>query len=237
MSSFKALSQSAALWSIPTPNVRRHLPPVHKARLTLLDSKTRTPVHATAIRDPNDCRGARGTAPGPFTICSGVRETPERNKRSQCAHEPDGVSHTRKPHAVASLIDQVTATRSNSVPPCNMMVATFLITYRYSTNDILSALGQCNSLVPLLYLENGSMQASMDLAVRLLQDQVERFERVRDGFRSRVKQTLDPNRDVNFEKFITGCEYACTANLAWSLRSPRYGLCTTTTQHGLIMDL
>lgn len=73
--------------------------------------------------------------------------------------------------------------------------------------------GQVDTLIPLLYLRHGTLEAAMDIAVKILDESVATFERS-------SRQLLDRHSnatDVHFglKKFIHGCKCACTANLNW----------------------
>ncbi|KAF2653977.1 terpenoid synthase [Lophiostoma macrostomum CBS 122681] len=107
-------------------------------------------------------------------------------------------------------------------------------------NDILSVkkeleVGQTDSLIPLLALELGSVQAALDDASRMMQDSVELIDKAADSLLARYGH--DASVHANLQKFVDGCKYACTGNLNWSLVSGRYRLGSNTTQGGLRLKL
>ncbi|KAI1380799.1 isoprenoid synthase domain-containing protein [Hypoxylon crocopeplum] len=87
-----------------------------------------------------------------------------------------------------------------------------------TTNDILSvkkeiAHSQTDSLVPLLSLRLGSVQAAITHAVDIVQSSILRFEAAERQILERYSPTPKVQDDIR--KFIDGCKYACTANLNW----------------------
>ena len=79
--------------------------------------------------------------------------------------------------------------------------------------DVLQAQEQLDSLIPILYVSRGSLQEAMQEAYEILIDSVRAF----DIAASRLLGSLEKESQAftNTEKFITGCRFACTANLDW----------------------
>jgi hypothetical protein len=69
-----------------------------------------------------------------------------------------------------------------------------------------------DTLIPLLFLEHGSLQLAVDRAVHMVRSSVAEFDIL-------SKQLLDQhsNNEVheNLLNFVKGCKYACTANINW----------------------
>ncbi|KAI1140476.1 terpenoid synthase [Hypoxylon sp. FL0543] len=88
----------------------------------------------------------------------------------------------------------------------------------FTTNDILSfkkevAQSQVDSLVPLLSLELGSVQAAVNQAVDIVKSAIQRFDAAETEVLERYAATPEVQEDIR--KVIDGCKYACTANLNW----------------------
>ncbi|PLB51409.1 terpenoid synthase [Aspergillus steynii IBT 23096] len=108
-----------------------------------------------------------------------------------------------------------------------------------STNDILSlkkeiAQGQTDSLVPILYLQYGSLQTAVDEAADMIFSSAKEFDQLAEKLLS--SQPEDDAQD-NLRKFIDGCRYCCSANLNWSLRSKRFKLNAQSLQSGFEVTL
>jgi hypothetical protein len=95
--------------------------------------------------------------------------------------------------------------------------------------------GQTDSLIPLLSLELGSVQAALDDASRMMQNSVESIDKAAESLLARYAH--DASMYTNLQKYIEGCKYACTGNLNWSLVSGRYRLGSDTTRGGLRIKL
>lgn len=96
-----------------------------------------------------------------------------------------------------------------------------------TTNDILSVKkeveqGQIDSLIPILYVREGSLQGAFEVAMSILEASVKAFSQCSQRLLARYAHDQQVHRAL--QKFITGCQYACTANLNWSLESSRYKL-------------
>ena len=97
-----------------------------------------------------------------------------------------------------------------------------------TTNDILSvkkeiAAEQVDTLVPLLFVKSGwNLQVAIDEATGLLEEAAAKFQKSK--VRLLEMTAVDKGMNGMLEKIIKGCEYACTGNLAWSIRSGRYML-------------
>jgi hypothetical protein len=77
----------------------------------------------------------------------------------------------------------------------------------------LQAQDQTDSLIPLLYVQHGSLQKAIDVAARSISSSVAEFDQISSQV---VNRDFD-NEDMraNLKRFIDGCKYACTANLNW----------------------
>jgi len=84
--------------------------------------------------------------------------------------------------------------------------------YPLESHTSSQASGQVDSLVPLLYLEHGDLQAAVDCAAKEVENGVHLFNLLAVKLRERFKGDKSI-RDL--EKMITGCQYTCTANLEW----------------------
>jgi hypothetical protein len=103
------------------------------------------------------------------------------------------------------------------------------------SNDILSVkkeleVEQVDSLIPLLTLELGSVQAAVGEASQTLRSSIDSFDKTAERLLSRVSYNESLKSDV--QKIVDGCQYACTGNLNWSLESGRYRLGRNTPKEG-----
>ncbi|KAG9252051.1 isoprenoid synthase domain-containing protein [Emericellopsis atlantica] len=109
-----------------------------------------------------------------------------------------------------------------------------------TTNDILSikkevAQDQVDTLIPLLADRLGSPQASIDRSSQIVEESVERLDAASERLLARYAH--DEKTQADLGKFIEGCQYACTANLNWSMVSGRYRLNLTTMKGGVWVTL
>ncbi|GAP93173.2 putative terpene synthase metal binding domain protein [Rosellinia necatrix] len=81
---------------------------------------------------------------------------------------------------------------------------------------------QIDSLIPLLFIQVGSVQKAIDRAAEMTTSAVQRFERAERDIK--IRYGADPVLLSNLTRFIDGCKYACTGNMNWSLTSGRYKL-------------
>lgn len=107
-------------------------------------------------------------------------------------------------------------------------------------NDILSfkkefIQGQVDSILPVLYVEHGSMSIAMSIATGVIKRAVENLDAAADRLLERHGQTPTLRKDL--VKFIDTCKYACTGNLSWSLVSGRFRICQKTTKGGFVVTL
>lgn len=74
-------------------------------------------------------------------------------------------------------------------------------------------------MIPLLYLQLGSVQSAIDEATNMVQASVKRFE---DAEREVLARYHDANCDgiSKVHQYIDACKYACTANMNWRLVAP-----------------
>lgn len=96
-------------------------------------------------------------------------------------------------------------------------------------------MGQTDSLIPLLAVELGSVQAALDVASKMLQDSVVAIDAAAEALLAR--HALDTALSANLQKFIDSCKYACTANLNWSVVSGRYKLGCDSLKGGIQIQL
>ncbi|KAI0885574.1 terpenoid synthase [Annulohypoxylon maeteangense] len=109
-----------------------------------------------------------------------------------------------------------------------------------TTNDILSfkkeiAQSQVDSLVALLSLECGSVQAAVNHAVGIVRSATLRLEAAERDILDRYSSMPAVQEDIR--KFVEGCKHACTSNLNWSLTSGRYRLNCQSMKGGLHVTL
>ncbi|KAI0833178.1 terpenoid synthase [Hypoxylon sp. FL0890] len=105
----------------------------------------------------------------------------------------------------------------------------------FSHIDTSQAQSQVDSLVPLLSLELGSVQAAINQAVDIVRSSIERFDAAEMEILERYSATPEVQEDIR--KSIDGCKYACTSNLNWSLISGRYKLNCQSMKGGLHITL
>ncbi|KAI1104702.1 terpenoid synthase [Jackrogersella minutella] len=108
------------------------------------------------------------------------------------------------------------------------------------TNDLLSlkkevALSQVDSMIPLLSLELGSVQAAINHATEAVRSSIQKIDAAEAEILARYSSTPEVREDIR--KFIEGCKYACTCNLNWSLITGRYKLDCQSMKGGLHMTL
>lgn len=89
-------------------------------------------------------------------------------------------------------------------------------------NDVLSlkkevALGQIDTIVPLLYLEHGSLETAMEIVEDFLVDAVKDLDAAEVSMLERYGSTGDfcSSQLLDIQKMIDSCKYACTGNLNW----------------------
>ncbi|KAI0549736.1 terpenoid synthase [Xylaria curta] len=95
------------------------------------------------------------------------------------------------------------------------------------TNDILSLKKEVDqsvvdTLVPILFLEHGSLQAAIDHAISMVQSSIERLDLAEKELLERYSSSATLTK--NLELFIRSCKYACTGSLNWSLQTKRYNV-------------
>ncbi|KAK8001173.1 isoprenoid synthase domain-containing protein, partial [Apiospora marii] len=85
----------------------------------------------------------------------------------------------------------------------------------HETNMIvsMSAQSQVDTLIPLLFLELGSIQAAIDHGAEMVKASIGRFEAAEEDLLGRYSDRPDSGRALR--DYIDGCKYACTANLNW----------------------
>ncbi|KAI1501866.1 terpenoid synthase [Biscogniauxia marginata] len=121
--------------------------------------------------------------------------------------------------------------------PREVMESDAMRTIWHESNVIISTCdqGQVDTLIPLLSLKLGSVQAAVNEAADMVRSSIRRFEAAeRDLLES---QSSAPGTQENVRKFIEGCKYACTANMNWSLSTGRYKLNIDSTRGGIYITL
>ena len=74
---------------------------------------------------------------------------------------------------------------------------------------------QVDSLIPLLYIRYGSLEAAMEEAIAILETSIAGFEMSSRQLLERYAGESELSGQL--EKFVHGCRCACTANLNWRL--------------------
>lgn len=72
---------------------------------------------------------------------------------------------------------------------------------------------QVDTLIPLLYMQYGTLEASIDHAVRMIDSAIASFDKTASQLIDR--HANDPDMQSVLQKFIHGCRCACTANMNW----------------------
>lgn len=72
---------------------------------------------------------------------------------------------------------------------------------------------QIDSLIPLLFIQLGSVQGAMDKAAEMTKSAVHRFALAEKDIKTRYAS--EPELLNNLTNFIDGCKYACTGNMNW----------------------
>lgn len=78
---------------------------------------------------------------------------------------------------------------------------------------------QVDTLIPLLYMQYGTLEASVEHAVRMIDDAIVSFDKTASQLENRYRD--DPEVLSGLQKFIHACRCACTANLSWRSESQR----------------
>ncbi|KAI1291144.1 terpenoid synthase [Xylaria venustula] len=114
----------------------------------------------------------------------------------------------------------------------NMIISTM--------NDVLSLKkevdqSQVDTLIPLLSMRLGSVQAAVTKATEMVCSSIERF----DAMERQLLQSClsNPQLQDNVRVYIDNCKYACTANLNWSLSTGRYKLNVPSLRGGVRITL
>ena len=75
--------------------------------------------------------------------------------------------------------------------------------------------GQVDTLIPLLYVQNGTLEAAMAEALDIIKAAIARFDIAAHQLLERY--AFNKVLHDNLEKFVHACRCACTANLNWRL--------------------
>jgi hypothetical protein len=75
----------------------------------------------------------------------------------------------------------------------------------------------------LVFTRGFSVQQAIEDTTQKLHNSIERFDQVAEQFLQVTAETL-PGWEDEIERYIGSCRYNQTANLLWSLVTPRYGL-------------
>ncbi|KAI0380854.1 terpenoid synthase [Hypomontagnella monticulosa] len=86
------------------------------------------------------------------------------------------------------------------------------------TNDVFSLKkeidqGEVDSLVPLLFLEQGSVQSAVDQATDIVRSSIQRLDAAEQEILERYSSM--PALHSEIAEFIKSCKFACTGNLNW----------------------
>ena len=92
-------------------------------------------------------------------------------------------------------------------------------------NDILSvkkelAVGAPDSTIPILWLELGHLNEAVETAVNILQGAKRTFEMAEQ----RVLESCIIEERAGIKSYIDSLKTMCSGNIAWSMRSKRYGM-------------
>ncbi|KAJ8131819.1 hypothetical protein O1611_g1801 [Lasiodiplodia mahajangana] len=133
---------------------------------------------------------------------------------------------------------------ANMVMPESIMSDDSMQTIWHETNVIISAMNdmlsikkeiaqsQVDSLIPLLFLRYGSVQAALDEAMNQVSGSVKRFDAAERDILSRFSNAPKETQE-KIRMHIKTCKLACTSNLNWSLVSGRYKVQPTWTSNGM----
>ena len=77
---------------------------------------------------------------------------------------------------------------------------------------------QVDSLVPLLYVQHGTLEAATETIMEMLQASVATFEEA--SLRLLDRYFADAETHRKLVQFIHGCQCACTANVNWRSAAP-----------------
>ncbi|KAI0596014.1 isoprenoid synthase domain-containing protein [Biscogniauxia sp. FL1348] len=108
------------------------------------------------------------------------------------------------------------------------------------TNDMMSIKkeveqSQTDSLIPLLYLELGSVQQAMNRATDMIKAAISNLDNAEKALLAQYSS--DPSLQEDIRKFTEGVKYACTSNLNWGLTSGRYKLGVQSMEGGVKLSL
>ncbi|KAI1505048.1 isoprenoid synthase domain-containing protein [Biscogniauxia marginata] len=108
------------------------------------------------------------------------------------------------------------------------------------TNDMMSIKkeveqSQTDSLIPLLFLELGSIQGAMNHATEMIKSAVRNFDEAEKAILAQYSADLNVQEDIR--KFVEAIKYACTSNLNWGLTSGRYRLGVKSMEGGVKVRL
>ncbi|KAJ3545113.1 hypothetical protein NM208_g2677 [Fusarium decemcellulare] len=97
----------------------------------------------------------------------------------------------------------------------------------WAHNDLFSlkkevAQDTVDSLVPLLFHEQGSLDRAVAAVIDITETAMADLEASERALIAKHWGNLKLQHDL--QKYIDGCKYICTGNLAWSLQTKRYGI-------------
>ncbi|KAF4469776.1 terpenoid synthase [Fusarium albosuccineum] len=97
----------------------------------------------------------------------------------------------------------------------------------WAHNDLFSlkkevAQDTVDSLVPLLFHEKGSLDRAVAAVIGITETAMADLEASERALVAKHWGNLKLQHDL--QKYIDGCKYICTGNLAWSLQTKRYGI-------------
>ncbi|KAI1774249.1 isoprenoid synthase domain-containing protein [Hypoxylon cercidicola] len=108
------------------------------------------------------------------------------------------------------------------------------------SNDILSIKkeidqSQVDTLIPVLFLQGGSLQDAVDQATNMVRAAVERFDAAEKSMHECF--AASPETLESVRRFIDNCKHGCTANFNWSMSSGRYKLPSLSKTGNMEIDL
>jgi len=97
-----------------------------------------------------------------------------------------------------------------------------------AVNDMLSlkkeiARDAIDSVIPLMYVQLGSIQAAMDKTMEFVAAMIKVFDEAERRLYKRYGDAT-PELQDQLRRFIDGAKYYSTGNLTWSLTTKRYGV-------------
>jgi hypothetical protein len=107
------------------------------------------------------------------------------------------------------------------------------------TNDLLSlkkeiAHGQVDTILPLLYLRHGSIEAAVEAAVEMMRESVRKTDEAVEVLERKYKG--HPELE-NVRKIVHACKVTPPGNYYWTLRSGRFGVHQEDARNGITVTV